>query len=73
MIDAATLLLFSGACVALALTQDMLLIASRSVSEGGAPVSLRWRAFSSARIATRWRRRWGCRNCSSPCRWPTTR
>ncbi|MDP8713429.1 hypothetical protein QZQ37_07575 [Serratia marcescens] len=36
MIDAATLLLFSGACVALALTPgpDMLLIASRSVSQG---------------------------------------
>ncbi|MEW7001665.1 hypothetical protein M5585_22800 [Serratia ureilytica] len=51
----------------------MLLIASRSVSQGGAPVSLRWRAFSSARIATRWRRRWGCRNCSSRCRWLTTR
>ncbi|MHA0854684.1 LysE family translocator, partial [Serratia nematodiphila] len=36
MIDAATLLLFSGACVALALTAgpDMLLIASRSVSQG---------------------------------------
>ncbi|BEM61748.1 amino acid transporter [Serratia marcescens] len=36
MIDAATLLLFSGACVALALTPgpDMLLIASRSASQG---------------------------------------
>lgn len=36
MVDASTLLLFSGACLALTVTPgpDMLLIASRSVSQG---------------------------------------
>jgi threonine/homoserine/homoserine lactone efflux protein len=59
MIDASTILLFSGACLALTVTPgpDMLLIASRSVSQGRRAGFASLAGSNWVPIATRWRRR----------------
>ena len=66
MVDLSTLALFSVAALALTMSPgpDMLLIASRSASQGKVSGFATLPAFRPVLIAMRWQQLSACRNCS---------